>query len=88
MQVKPAKPESAPAAESIVYEQPLTERVRTFLRLKFLLSQTEQYAHPESTWDSRMAVSGLLDIADILARGYARAEALKELDSQIGVLAL
>ncbi|HET7371041.1 MAG TPA: cell division protein ZapD [Gammaproteobacteria bacterium] len=86
--MNPAKPDSTPAAESIIYEQPLTERVRTFLRLKFLLSQTEQYAEPHSSWDSRMAIAGLLEIADMLARGNARAEALKELDSQIGVLAL
>ncbi|HET6725391.1 MAG TPA: cell division protein ZapD [Gammaproteobacteria bacterium] len=80
--------QEAAATESIIYEQPLTERVRTFLRLKFLLSQTEQYARSESAWDSRTAIAALLDIADMLTRGNARGEALKELDSQIGVLAL
>ncbi|HET7306691.1 MAG TPA: cell division protein ZapD [Gammaproteobacteria bacterium] len=88
MQPKPVKRDSAPAAESIIYEQPLTERVRTFLRLQFLLSQAEQYAEPRSSWDSRMAIMSLLDIADMLTRGNARGEALKELDSQIGILAL
>lgn len=76
------------AAYSVVYEQPLTERIRTFLRLEFLLGQAAQYAEPKNAWDSRMAVAALLDITDILARGNIRAEALKDLDAQIGLLTL
>lgn len=76
------------APSPVVYEQPLTERVRTFLRLEFLLSQAVQYAQPGSAWDSRMAVTALLDIADILARGNARVEAMKDLDAQISLLTL
>lgn len=83
MDLNPANAGSTPVTESIVYEQPLTERVRVFLRLQFLFEQAERYARPQDPWDSRMAVAGLLDISDILSRGNVRAEALKELDSQI-----
>lgn len=89
MQLNPSEREQlSAAAETIIYEQPLTERVRTFLRLEFLLSQGDQYACPRNAWDSRAAIDSLLDIADILARGNIRGETLKELDAQIGVLAL
>jgi cell division protein ZapD len=88
MQPNPANPEPAPAPATIVYEQPLTERVRNFLRLQFLLSQAGQYARPETAWDSRIAVAALLEIGDMLMRGNARGEALKELDSQISILSL
>jgi cell division protein ZapD len=88
MQPNPANPEPEPCPATIIYEQPLTERVRNFLRLQFLLGQAEQYARPQTAWDSRMAVAALLEIADMLMRGNTRGEALKELDSQIGVLSL
>ena len=37
----------------IVYEYPLNERIRAFLRLEYLLDQANHLAQNTSTWDSK-----------------------------------
>ncbi|MFK8017488.1 MAG: cell division protein ZapD [Gammaproteobacteria bacterium] len=64
----------------MTYEQPLNERMRTFLRLNFLFDQAEFHASGESTWESRAAISSLLDVLAILSRGDVRQEVIKELE--------
>lgn len=68
------------AANSVTYEQPLNERLRTFLRLDFLFKQTAHHAKGDSPWDGRATVSSLLDILAILGRGDIRQEITKELE--------
>ena len=65
------------------YEQPLTERMRTLMRLEFLYQQLLYNAELESDWAMRAATSSLLDLVTILSRGDVRSEVLKELDNQI-----
>jgi len=77
-----AEPQLAP----IVYEQPLNERMRTFLRLEFLYTQASYHAELETPWSSRAAVSSLLEILAITARGDSRSEVLKELERHVNVL--
>ena len=72
--------EEQAAAEWLIYEQPLSERVRTFLRLEFLLEQASHHSALSSVWDSRAAVSALLEITALLTRGDVRTEVLKELE--------
>lgn len=72
----------APADAGVVYEHPLNERYRTFMRLEFLLEQTAGHADGHSTWDSRAAVNSLLDILSLLGRGDVRMEILRELERQ------
>lgn len=67
-------------AEWLVFEQPLTERVRTFLRLEFLFSQIEHHAKLAPPWDSRAAIAALLELGALLTRGDVRTEVLKELE--------
>jgi cell division protein ZapD len=66
--------------EPVIYEQPLTERMRTFLRLEFLYHQTISHAEHEGSWATRAAVQGVLEILAILGRGDLRSEVLKELE--------
>lgn len=75
-----------PAAGVVTYEQPLTERMRTFLRLEFLFEQAGHHAAHESTWETRAAVASLLDIVAILQRGDICKEALKDLERAGGEL--
>lgn len=77
-------PETAP--KRVEYEQPLSERMRVFLRLEFLYQQTLYHSETESDWGTRAAVSSLLEIASILTRGDVRSEVLKELERQIAML--
>lgn len=72
------EPSSAP--ELVTYEQPLNERMRTFLRLNFLFDQSEFHARGSSIWQSRAAVTSLLDVLAILGRGDVRQEVIKELE--------
>ena len=67
------------------YEQPLTERMRTYLRLEFLYRQLRYHLDRPSPWDSRAALSALLDINSILTRGDVRSDVLKELERQLHV---
>jgi cell division protein ZapD len=73
-------------AAPIVYEQPLNERMRTFLRLEFLYTQATYHSESDSPWSARAAVSSLLEILAITARGDSRSDVLKELERQVNVL--
>src|SRR5271169_3925300 len=76
------EPEAAP----VVYEQPLNERMRTFLRLEFLYMQASYHSESPNPWSSRAAMSSLLEILAITARGDARSDVLKELERHVNVL--
>ena len=65
------------------YEQPLNERMRTFMRLEFLYQQLLFNAESDSDWSTRAAISSLLEIMAILTRGDVRSDVIKELDVQI-----
>ena len=76
-----------PVADHIHYEQPLNERIRTFLRLEFLFRQTSRYLAGNSEWDSRNTLHSLLEIMHIFGRADLKTEAMKELDRHIQSLA-
>jgi cell division protein ZapD len=80
------EPHNEPELAPIVYEQPLNERMRTFLRLEFLYTQASYHSESESSWSARAAVSSLLEILAITARGDSRSDVLKELERQVNVL--
>jgi cell division protein ZapD len=77
---------SADATAPTVYEQPLNERMRTFLRLDFLYQQTLYHEERSDAWSTRAAMSSLLEILAITARGDIRSEVLKELERQMAVM--
>ena len=63
-----------------IYEQPLNERVRTFLRLEHLFGIADYHSLQDSQWDNRIAISCLLDIADLVSRSDIRSDLIKELE--------
>lgn len=69
--------------KAIIYEQPLNERVRTFLRLEHLFSQTDYTLRGFSVWDSRATLDSLVDTLEILSRSDLKTELIKELERQI-----
>ena len=75
--------DSVPGTQIADYEQPLNERMRTFLRLEFLYQQLLYNSEFETDWASRATTSSLLEILAILTRGDVRSEICKELDRQI-----
>jgi len=68
------------------YEQPISERMRTFMRLEFLYQQLLYNCELDSIWATRATIAGLLEIMAILSRGDVRSEVHKELDHHLGVL--
>ncbi len=70
----------------LVFEQPLSERMRAYLRIDFLYNQALYHAHAQSQWGSRASVTSLLDILAITSRADTRADVLKELERQIALL--
>lgn len=68
------------------YEQPLVERMRTFMRLEFLYRQMLYHCNLEADWATRAATASLLEIMAILSRGDVRNDVRQELDQQIETL--
>ena len=66
----------------VIYEQPLNERVRTFLRLEHLFCQTDYTLRGFSVWDSRASLDSLVDTLEILSRSDLKTELIKELERQ------
>ena len=71
----------------ITFEQPLTERMRTFLRVEFLYEQTLFHVDKPTEFSARAAVSALLEILTILGRGDVRTDVNKELERHAELLA-
>jgi cell division protein ZapD len=73
--------------QTVVYEQPLNERVRTFLRLEFLFAQHHHHRADHTHWGVRATLRSLLDIYTVVSRSDLKTEILKELSEQHGTLA-
>jgi cell division protein ZapD len=71
---------------SLIFEHPLNERMRTFLRLDFLYGQALYHNESASQWGSRAAMASLIDILAITTRGDVRSDVLKELERHLAVL--
>ncbi|NNE37259.1 MAG: cell division protein ZapD [Gammaproteobacteria bacterium] len=70
----------------IIYEQPLNERIRTFLRLSHLFRLNEHFMSGHTEWDIRSVVDSLLDINDLIGRTDIKNEIIKELERHSSTL--
>lgn len=75
-----------PAAKRVLYEHPLNERARTFLRLEYLFNQASHHVRRSSEWDSRATLACILEILSIFSNTNIKSEALKELERHAGNL--
>jgi len=66
--------------EQITYELPLSERIRTFLRLEDLFEQMHHFSQHDGEWQNRAELSCLLDILAISSRIDLRSEITKEIE--------
>ena len=81
------RPDAASGAAPLIFEQPLNERMRTFLRLDYLYNQALYHNEKASQWGSRAAVASLIDILAITTRSDVRSEVLKEIERHLTQLA-
>ena len=75
-----------PVPGSILYEHPLNERMRTFLRLEYLFKQAAHHVKRNSHWDSRATLSCILDILAVFGNTNLKSEVMKELERHAGIL--
>lgn len=68
--------------ETHVYEQPLNEKVRAFLRLEKLFQQYAFHLTHGSDWNNRVAIDSILEILAYTTRSDIKLEVLKELERQ------
>lgn len=72
--------------DAIIYEFPLNERVRLFMRLELLFQQLDHFMAGNTEWDSRAVIATLLDVLALVSRNDVKSETLKELDRHTAVL--
>jgi len=70
----------------IIFEHPLNERVRTFLRLEHLFEKVDFFMPQYDPWATRVAVDALMDIVAVTARADMKSEIQKELERNIASL--
>lgn len=75
-------PVLADGSSAIIFEQPLNERVRTFLRLEFLFGQHAHHRQDSSNYGLRARLQTLLDTLTVLSRSDLKKDILKELLEQ------
>ena len=70
--------------EQGIYELPLNERLRTFMRIEFLFSRLKYFvSNLDDNWQTRTVIHTLLEIYSILSRTDVRREVLADLDRYI-----
>lgn len=67
---------------TVLFEHPLNEKMRTWLRLEFLLQQLYNYPTLTDISSALPFFRSVSDLLDVLERGDVRTEMLKELDRQ------
>lgn len=65
---------------TIIYEQPLNERIRTFLRLEFLFLRVDHALQKNTETHNRECIENLLDILSVFERSDLKQEIIKELE--------
>ena len=83
------EPETMPdldADRRVFYEQPLSERIRAFLRLEFLFNRAEYQLRTDDPWSSRGAMESIIDVLAVVSRSDLKKEVLKELERQCATL--
>lgn len=72
--------------DSVIYEFPLSERMRLFMRLEQLFQQLDHFLGGSTIWDTRAVIDILVDLQTIFSRNDVKSEILKELDRHSHVL--
>lgn len=71
---------STQMSSPILYEHPLNERIRVFLRLEHFFSNFQHFLSGHAPFDTHSGILTFLEILTILERVDARSEILKELE--------
>ncbi|MDO5091164.1 MAG: cell division protein ZapD [Cardiobacteriaceae bacterium] len=73
-------PSSLPSLPPLtVYEQPLNERMRLFMRLESMFTQMKNFHRADEYYSIQLFLNALFDVLDFLHRYEIRSEIIKEL---------
>ncbi len=72
--------------DKAIYELPINERIRNFLRLEFLFQLVDYSIDKSTEWDSRQCVNRLIEISELISRTDIKSELVKELNKHISLL--
>ena len=72
--------------KSYIFEQPLNERIRIFLRIEELIKQLDYFKKQNNDTASYHAILAVLEITSLVERGDIKQEIIKELERQHKVL--
>ncbi len=83
-----AKPKATGPAlsEDVIYELPLHERMRSFIRLENLFAEIAYYLKGDSLYDSRAAMNGIISLLQVFARPDVKNDLVKEIERLNGAL--
>lgn len=76
------RPKMFSSRNQLIYELPLIERIRTFLRLEQLFEQVSHYRNNNNIYAAHSAIQTLAEICDLFSRGDFKSEVIKELERQ------
>ena len=68
------------SSQPVIYEQPLSERIRSFLRLEYLFQRTGYELQRNDPWASRSTLEALIDVMSLMGRSDVKKEIIKELE--------
>lgn len=71
---------------TVIYEQPLSERMRAFLRLEHLFHRIEHELEHSDQWSNRTALEIIVGIMTIVSRADLKAELMSELKRHANTL--
>jgi len=71
---------------TFIFEQPLNERIRTFLRIEALIERLDFFKQQDNDHSSYHALLTTLEITSLVERGDIKQELIKELERQHKVL--
>lgn len=74
----PSQPDRA--SDRVIYEQPLSERIRSFLRLEYLFERANYQLNAGDPWSSRNTLESIIEVLSVLSRADLKKELIKELE--------
>ncbi len=77
---------SEAANSCVIYEQPLSERIRAFLRLEYLFQRANHELQGDDLWSSRTTLDALMDVMALMGRSDVKKEIIKELERHANTL--
>ena len=80
------KKRSAHEKTMIAYEQPMGERIRSFLRFEYLFDRAHNEINKQDTWSHRTALECLFDVMSLMGASDIKKEIIKELKRHSGTL--